>query len=87
MRESSARRKKPRRDGSGVEREEMTETDETAIAACPVWVNPKRSKWIMDRESEVIFRVLISAMVEGTRVRRMGIRRKTMRSSFVIFGE
>lgn len=53
---------------------EVTETEETATETCPVWVNPNFSKRIMGRESEVIFRVLISARERGRR--RMKKRRE-----------
>lgn len=48
-------------------------------------MKPNRSKRIMDRASEEIFKVLISAVVEGTRARRMGMRRRrSIRGNFVI---
>lgn len=86
MRDSSERRKKPRRVGSGVERVETTETEETVMVAWPVWVKPKRSKRIIGRESEVMVRVLISAVVEGMKVRTTGTRKRKMniRGSFAI---
>lgn len=84
MRDSSERRKKPRRVGSGVERVETTETEETVMVAWPVWVKPKRSKRIIGRESEVMVRVLISAMVEGMKVRILGTRKMNIRGSLAI---
>lgn len=67
-RESSERRKKPRRDGSGEE--EVTETAEMAMETWPVWVKPNFSKRIMERVSEVIVRVLISAVAKPKRRRK-----------------
>lgn len=84
MRDSSERRKKPRRVGSGVERVETTETEETVMVAWPVWVKPKRSKRIIGRESEVMVRVLISAVVQGMKGRIMGRRKMNIRVSLAI---
>lgn len=82
MRDSSDRRKKPRRDGSGEVTEEITDTEETEMLAWPVCVKPNRSKRIMARESEVILRDLISAAAGR---RRRWIRRNGRRKgSFVI---
>lgn len=83
IRDSSERRKKPRREDSGRERVEVTETPETAMVTWPVCVNPNFSKRIMGRESEVIFKVLISAVVRWRRVRK---RRTMARSIFAIVG-
>lgn len=86
MRDSSERRKKPRREGSGREREEMTETDETEMATWPVWVKPNFSKRIMERASLVIVRDLISAEVGWRRRRRVAVR-TAMKGRFGIFDE
>lgn len=69
-RDSSERRKNPRREGSGDERVEATETPETLTVTWPVCVNPNFSKRIMGRESAVMVRVLISAVTKGRRRRR-----------------
>lgn len=55
---------------------EITDTEETVMVAWPVCVNPNRSKRIMGRESEDIFRFLISAEVSGRRTRMRKGRRK-----------
>ncbi|KAJ6300183.1 hypothetical protein OIU76_021057 [Salix suchowensis] len=77
-RDSSERRKKPRREetGFGALREEATETECTEIVTCPVGVKPNFSKTIMARESLVIDRVLISAVVRERRARRTTGRRR-----------
>ena len=67
----------------GALREEETETEETEMATWPVWVKPNFSKRIMGRESEVMVRVLISAVVEE----RMESRKKRSNGIFVIFGK
>lgn len=87
MSDSSDKRKNPRRDGSGWEREEVTETAETVILTVPVWVKPNFSKRIMGRASLVIFRVLTSAREgEGRRAAAMRRRRRGTRGDFVILG-
>ena len=65
--DSSERRKNPRREGSGDERVEATETPVTLTKTWPVCVNPNFSKRIMGRESAIMVRVLISAAINGRR--------------------
>lgn len=79
---SSDKRKNPSREGSGVAKVEITETEETLMAAWPVWVNPNRSKSIIARGSEEIFSFFISPVVNETRQRRR--RRRKGRGNFVI---
>lgn len=64
---------------------EVTETEETATETCPVWVNPNFSKRIMGRESEVIFRVLISARERGRRRRKRKRKKRRERVGGDIF--
>lgn len=86
IRDSSARRKNPRPDGSGEAREEITDTEETDMVTWPVWVKPNRSKRIMDRESELILRDLISAAMGRSMVKKRRIGRRKC-SNLVIFHE
>lgn len=70
---SSVMRKNPRRDGTGggeLERA-STETDLREIDTWPVRVKPKRSRRMIGRESESIFRDLISASADGRKRRRI----------------
>lgn len=62
IRDSSVRRKKPRREGSILENVEVTETEEMAIEVTPWRVNPNLSKRIIGRLSDCIFNDLISDM-------------------------
>ncbi|CAI9766290.1 unnamed protein product [Fraxinus pennsylvanica] len=82
MIDSSDRRKKPRREGSGEAAEEITETEETEMLAWPVCVKPNRSNRIMARESDLILRDLISAA--AGRRRKMRMRHGRRKGSFVI---
>ncbi|KAI3823412.1 hypothetical protein L1987_04847 [Smallanthus sonchifolius] len=68
--DSSERRKKPRREGSGFDNVEVTETETVTL---PVCVNPNFSKRIIARSSDRILRDLISA-VEGAVNRKKRMR-------------
>lgn len=62
IRDSSVRRKNPRREGSILETVEVTETEEMAIEVTPWRVNPNLSKRIIGRLSDFIFNDLVSDM-------------------------
>lgn len=62
IRDSSVRRKNPRREGSILENVEVTETEEMAIEVTPWRVKPNLSKRIIGRLSDCIFNDLISDM-------------------------